>query len=423
MTTMLSLILAFMLSIGGSPAASVNVNPAGCPGDTGIQAPIDNNRPINRFFEAYREKTASRPISKKILEIPLIKQPKTQIRLRFSLSLKEELCLVGYKDSMNLYQAFNQNPVNFTDPFGRSHVGPSIVPCYSAAKKYNPSIANIYERVSTAAMMALGGGITAKMIGIKATISALLTLNITSTLNETVERRKAGQTPEQVNRAVAARLLMFGPFYKIITGKDFGTQKKVSIEDRVATAGEIIVGTVGFITGYKATGSNPSTFQLMDDAFSVLDFRKTSTGYVAVTNDFGLKPGDPLPDNLEIVVTGSNTKPGNFILREGIDTLPIGNVKTPGKSASIATDLTIEGEYLKMFGPERAANIRRGDTLSGAFVEDIRAAGFDVLYAPTKKNPYHVRIIPKIRSFDQSGRDWLSLAFDIIQRIKKARKN
>jgi hypothetical protein len=36
MTTMLSLILAFMLSIGGSPA--------GFPGNTGIQAPIDNNK-------------------------------------------------------------------------------------------------------------------------------------------------------------------------------------------------------------------------------------------------------------------------------------------------------------------------------------------------------------------------------------------
>ena len=57
MTTMLSLILAFMLSIGGSPAASVN--PAGCPGDTGIQAPIDNNRTINHFSEDYNQKTAS----------------------------------------------------------------------------------------------------------------------------------------------------------------------------------------------------------------------------------------------------------------------------------------------------------------------------------------------------------------------------
>ncbi|UCH97168.1 MAG: hypothetical protein JSV88_10045, partial [Candidatus Aminicenantes bacterium] len=115
MTTMLSLILAFMLSIGGSPTA--NVNPPGCPGDTGIQVPDNNNPIINNFFEDYREKTASRPISKKIQEIPLIKQPKTQIRLRFTLYLKEELRLVGYIDSMNLYQGFYMNPANFIDPF------------------------------------------------------------------------------------------------------------------------------------------------------------------------------------------------------------------------------------------------------------------------------------------------------------------
>ena len=116
MTTMLSLILAFMLSIGGSPA--VSVNPAGCPGDTGIQVTVDNNRNINHFFEDYREKTASRPISKKILETPLMKRPKTQIRLRFSLLLKGKLRLMGYMDSMNLYQAFGMNPVNNPDPFG-----------------------------------------------------------------------------------------------------------------------------------------------------------------------------------------------------------------------------------------------------------------------------------------------------------------
>jgi hypothetical protein len=106
MTTMLSLILAFMLSIGGSPA--VSVNPAGCPGDTGIQVTVDNNRNINHFFEDYREKTASRPISKKILETPLIKRPKTQIRLRFSLLLKGKLRLMGYMDSMNLYLGFKK---------------------------------------------------------------------------------------------------------------------------------------------------------------------------------------------------------------------------------------------------------------------------------------------------------------------------
>jgi len=143
MTTMLSLILAFMLSIGGSPAASVN--PAGCPGDTGIQAPDNNTRTINRFFEDYNQKTASRPISKKILEIPLIKHPKTQIRLRFSLFLKGKLRLMGYIDSMNLYQALNMNPVNFVDPMG-TVVNPNLVKHYGSLMAAEHNVRVTYSR-------------------------------------------------------------------------------------------------------------------------------------------------------------------------------------------------------------------------------------------------------------------------------------
>ena len=116
MITAFSLILVLMLSIGGSPAGSFN--PAGGPGDTGIQAPVVNNLNTNRFFEDYTQKTASRLFHKKIPEIVLIDQPKTQIRLMFTLPLKEKPLLMGYEDSMNLYQAFNMNPINFTDPFG-----------------------------------------------------------------------------------------------------------------------------------------------------------------------------------------------------------------------------------------------------------------------------------------------------------------
>lgn len=61
----------------------------------------------------------------------------------------------------------------------------------------------------------------------------------------------------------------------------------------------------------------------------------------------------------------------------------------------------------------------RGDTLSGAFVGDIRATGFDVVPAPTPLNPNHVRIIAAEHTFDKSGREWLSLAFDRIARAKK----
>lgn len=133
----------------------------------------------------------------------------------------------------------------------------------------------------------------------------------------------------------------------------------------------------------------------------------------------GLIPGQPLPDGLEIVVLGNTNKPGNFILRPGIDDRPIGGVTAPGKSVSIATDLEITNEYQKMFGAGRA--MVRGDTLSGAFAEDIRAAGFEVLYAPTDKNPFHARIVGVDSAFDEAGRDYLSVAFDRLARQKSGK--
>lgn len=60
----------------------------------------------------------------------------------------------------------------------------------------------------------------------------------------------------------------------------------------------------------------------------------------------------------------------------------------------------------------------RGDTLSGSFVEDIRAAGFDVIYAPTERNKFHARIVGGTRKFDEAGREYLSMAFDRIARQK-----
>ena len=117
----------------------------------------------------------------------------------------------------------------------------------------------------------------------------------------------------------------------------------------------------------------------------------------------------------EIIVFGSNNKPGNFKLRPGVDDRPIGGVTAPGKSGSIATDLEISSEFQQMFG--RAA--KRGDTMSGAFVGDIRAAGFDVVRAPTLRNPNHVRIISGTRTFDDEGIEWLSTAVDRLSRVRK----
>ena len=128
-----------------------------------------------------------------------------------------------------------------------------------------------------------------------------------------------------------------------------------------------------------------------------------------------LKPGDSVPDGLEIVVRGSTNKPGTFKLRPGVDDAPLGPVTTPGKSATVATDLTVKTEIEQMFG--RLPN--RHDRVSGAFIDDVRAAGFDVIYAPTVKNPLHVRITPATSGFDETGREALSVGFDVIGKGRK----
>ena len=99
MTTMLSLILAFMLSIGGSPAVSVSpVNSIGP--ESGVIKDITEKPRLGEFLKIY-------PVERS----PNAGNPRLVLNLSFQ-----------YKKSplIDLYQAFNMNPVNFTDPFGKN---------------------------------------------------------------------------------------------------------------------------------------------------------------------------------------------------------------------------------------------------------------------------------------------------------------
>ena len=129
--------------------------------------------------------------------------------------------------------------------------------------------------------------------------------------------------------------------------------------------------------------------------------------------------GQALPDD-EIIVFASKPTAGSFILRDGIDYKPIGSITQPGKSASIATTLEIQSEFETIF-PSKPWEARKGKLfLACAFVEDVRAAGFDVVYAPTNNNHNHVRIIEGTSSFAQEDdRELLSLAFDLINVVNK----
>ncbi|MGD2093340.1 MAG: hypothetical protein PVH61_44680 [Candidatus Aminicenantes bacterium] len=97
MTTMLSLILAFMLTMGGSPAVSVSpVNSIGP--ESGVSHDITGKPRLGEFQKNY----------------PVVAKPNAgNPRLVLNLSFQ-------YKKPplINLNQAFGMNPVNFTDPFG-----------------------------------------------------------------------------------------------------------------------------------------------------------------------------------------------------------------------------------------------------------------------------------------------------------------
>jgi hypothetical protein len=98
MTTMLSLILAFMLTMGGSPAVSVSpVNSIGP--ESGVSHDITGKPRLGEFLKIY-------PVGAK----PNAGNPRLVLNLRFQ-----------YKKSplINLNQAFNMNPVNFVDPMGK----------------------------------------------------------------------------------------------------------------------------------------------------------------------------------------------------------------------------------------------------------------------------------------------------------------
>jgi hypothetical protein len=263
MTTTISLILALMLSIGG--------NPAGGPGNTGIQAPIDNSCTINRIFEDYSQKTASRLFPKKIPEIVLIEQPKTQTRLIFTLPLKEKPLLMGYEDSMNLYQAFNMNPINFTDPFGLQEKEFQVMCMYPDNKLEDILIMQEAARRGYAkGTLALGIGLAMAPLSGPAIIAFVGSTLIYTGLDEYSERIKAGQSPYEARAGTIVNKMSFG-LYPIIKGRDPGTGDAIEAKERVLRGmdwlGQFIAGASGYISGKLFFGLNPSTFQLTDEAF------------------------------------------------------------------------------------------------------------------------------------------------------------
>jgi RHS repeat-associated protein len=133
MTSMLSLILAFMLTMGGGAAANICPGPAISPVNACNSSGLNLDANVN-------EKPLLGEISKIRLFEPMLIAQKARIISLFRIDFEKSLLVehyyfrarhldpimgrflqtdpMGYEDSLNLYQALNMNPVNFTDPFG-----------------------------------------------------------------------------------------------------------------------------------------------------------------------------------------------------------------------------------------------------------------------------------------------------------------
>jgi len=98
MTSICSVILAFMLSIGGGANLSVHLSEKPHPG---LEIETRELRPIQTELNQEQQ-----PVLRFFIR-------NSRLGVRFL-----QTDPMGYEDSLNLYQAFNQNPVNFVDPFG-----------------------------------------------------------------------------------------------------------------------------------------------------------------------------------------------------------------------------------------------------------------------------------------------------------------
>ena len=119
MTSMVSLLLVFMLTIGngavvnpGNAGANLNINPKPCLGENFQNNPTrtdlsSQKQHVLRLFSFQEEKSC----------LAVLYYYRNRYYLpRVGRFLQTDP--LGYQDSMNLYQAFNLNPVNFVDPFG-----------------------------------------------------------------------------------------------------------------------------------------------------------------------------------------------------------------------------------------------------------------------------------------------------------------
>jgi RHS repeat-associated protein len=167
---------------------------------------------------------------------------------------------MGYQDSMNLYQAFNQNPVNFVDPFGKQHwiieeelagqeaLKEHLIKKYGKTKgemEFNQIMGNqrrIETKMVASFFLATGGMLIAPHLSGPALVATVGSISTYSALESYSSRKQAGQTEKEAKRGAFGAATGFNFLFNLM-GFDYGTLEKAS-QEQVEDAWSTLVGGV-----------------------------------------------------------------------------------------------------------------------------------------------------------------------------------
>jgi RHS repeat-associated protein len=205
-----------------------------------------------------------------------------------------------YQDSMNLYQAFGMNPINFTDPFGLiDEYGIGHYDKGEFAKVLTGEISTENDPVVQAMASFSRNVFTGIALGIVYAYSAPVAISIGGFLllksygDSLNARLDAGQTWEESKIGTIVDFATLGG-YTPITGWDAGTGDAVQVTPE--HWGNFTGTVVGIFSGYKVYKTMTTPVEapmirvnLLKPKFSgkLLDIRKTQNGVIIVSESSG----------------------------------------------------------------------------------------------------------------------------------------
>jgi hypothetical protein len=173
-----------------------------------------------------------------------------------------------YKKSplIDLYQAFNMNPVNFVDPFGKQHwiieeelagqiaLKEHLKKRYGTAKgeQYYKEITDTKRRIETIMVASFGVGLGTAMVAphlsVPAIVATVGSISTYSALESYSSRKQAGQTEREARRGAFGAATGINFLFNLM-GFDYGTLEGVS-QEQVENAWSTLIG--GIFGGWLA---------------------------------------------------------------------------------------------------------------------------------------------------------------------------